>query len=451
MNDKHKLIIFFLALLCNFTFLATAQSNQPREEARKLPECIKSHGEDSLETRRNMAVLQEDYRNKDYDYAYQWFSYLFTKAPCSYKNIYLYGQNIIPALLDKPAYAARKKGLIDTLLLIYPTRIKYFGEESTVKASWAFNIGKYRPENALEALQHYAFYLNAEKDRISDVLYIKDYMRQAIAAHKKLQLGKEQLYNLYGELSTISEAYRLKNSGDSVQYKNWDNTIIILDKMMAPLLKCADIDVLYQPKLKANPDNTMLMANVMRLYRTAGPLCKENPNYIALLEKSFALEPNAAAAEGLALFFDKKKNNAKANLYYDKAAELAAEPAKKEELYIKLAKRLLSSNISQARTYAGKVLSYNPGNGTAIIIQGIALYKSKCGDKFDQAMAACAAVDMFIRAKTVDPSCAAEANAQIATHSKFYPLKSDAFFRSLKNGDSYTIPCLGVTTTVRTR
>lgn len=451
MNDKRKIVAFFLALLCNFTFLATAQSNAPTEEAKKLPECIKSHGEDSLETRRTMSVLQEDYKNKDYVYAYQWYTYMFTKAPCAYKSVYQYGPVIISALIDNPKFAARKKGLTDTLLMVFPTRIKYFGEEAVNKARWAKTIGRYRPEQATEALNLYAFYFESEKDRLDDVSYLKDNMQQAIAAHKKLLYTKEQLFTLYDQLSSYTEVYKARYSNDTNEFKSWNNTSLILDKMMKPYLKCADVDAIYQPKLKADPENPVLISKVIKLYQNAGPLCKDNPNFIALVEKSFALEPNARAAEELGNYFDKKKNTVKANQYLEKAADLSTDNAKKEELYIKLARRYVSSNVSMARSFASKVLAINPNNGTAIIIQGIALYKAKCGDKFDQAMAACAAVDMFNRAKAVDPSCAKEANAQIAIHAKYYPLKSDAFFRGLKNGDSYTISCLGVTTTVRTK
>lgn len=449
MNDKQKIVTFILALMCNFTFLATAQSNAPTEEAKKLPECIKSHGEDSLETRRTMSVLQEDFKNKDYVYSYKWFTYMFTKAPCAYKSVYIYGQNILTILADDPKYAARKKGLVDTLMMLFPTRIKYYGEEGLVKAKWAINIGKYRPENVLEALKHYEFYIESEKDNLDDAAYIRDYMRQATLAYKKTLIGKEQLFSTYDKLSIISEANKIKFSADSNQLKNWTGTVILLDKMMSPYLKCADIDAIYQPKIKADPENKDLIIKVIRLYKIAGPLCKDNPNFVALLEKSFALEPNAIAAEELGNYFDKKKNTAKANDYFEKAADLSADNVKKEELYIKLAKRFVSSNVGTAKSFANKVLAINPNNGYAIIIQGIALYKSKCGDKFDMAMAACAAVDLFNKAKAVDPSCAKEANAQIAIHARYYPLKADAFFRGLKGGDSYTIPCLGVTTTVR--
>lgn len=451
MNDKQKIVTFILALMCNFTFLATAQNNGPTDEARRLPECIKSHGVDSIETRRTMSVLQEDFGNKDYDYSYKWFTYMFNNAPCAYKSVYIYGQVTLNNIIDKPKYATRREGLIDTLLLLFPTRIKYFGEEGPVKAKWALNIGRYRPNNVSEALKLYEFYIESEKDKLDDVTYIRDYMRQATLAHKKTLLTKEQLFNLYDNLSGISETYKLKFAGDSVQYSNWENTIIYMDKLMLPYMKCADIDLVYQPKLKADPNNKELINKAIKFYKAAGPLCKDNLNFVALLEKSFSIEPNAVAAEELAMYFDKKKNKVKANDYYEKAAELSNDNKKKETLYMMLAERNLNTNFGAAKSYANKVLALNSNNGKAIIIQGIAIYKAKCGDKFDQAMAACAAVEMFNRAKSVDPSCTAQANAQIAQYKKFYPLKADAFFRNLKTGDSYTIPCSGITATVVTK
>jgi hypothetical protein len=40
---------------------------------------------------------------------------------------------------------------------------------------------------------------------------------------------------------------------------------------------------------------------------------------------------------------------------------------------------------------------------------------------------------------------------KVTQYKKYFPLKSKAFFYNLKDGDSYTIKCLGQTTTVRTR
>jgi tetratricopeptide (TPR) repeat protein len=450
MNDKQKFITLIVALMCNFTFLANAQNNEPTAEAKKLPECIKSHGEDSIETRRTMSVLQEDYKNRDYFYAYKWFTYMFTKAPCAYKTVYLYGQYTIKELIADSNYAKRKENLVDTLLMIFPTRIKYFGEEGLVKGTWAFNLGKFRPDSIKTVLSLYKDYVNSERDNLDDVIYIRDYMRNAVNGHIKKLLTKEELFNIYDLLSTVSEENKIKyGADDSTQYLNWNNTIILMDSYMSQFLKCADIDAIYAPKIKSDPDNIELTNKVIKLYKTAGS-CNDNANFVALLEKSFALSPNAIAAEGLANYFEKKGNNSKANDYFEKAADLSTDPKKKEDLYIKLADKN-RGNSSVAKSFARKALDINPNNGYAIIIIGSAIYSSACGDEFDKGMAACAAVEMFQKAKNLDPSVTADANKLIASYSKYFPTSEQVFFRGLKEGQSYSIPCSGVSAIIKVK
>jgi hypothetical protein len=447
MKEKQKILALILFLLGNFTFLATAQSNKPTEDAMKLPECIKSHGVDSLETRKNMSLFQEDFKNKDYELAYKWWAYVYNNAPCSYKSIHQNGPVMLGKLIDNPALIARKKNFVDTLLMVFPTRIKYFGEEAFVKGIWAYSLSRYKPDNTIEIMGLYKFYHENEKDKLNE-FYLRDYLRVAIAAHKKLQINNEALFNLYDNLSTTGELNREINKNDSVSYKEWSEYLNKIDKMMLPFLKGKDIDLIFLPKLKANPNDKVLINKAIKFYK-ADPLYKDNPNFIGLLEKSYALEPNTQAAESLARYFESKKSTAKANDYYEKAAELSTDNSKKEELYYKLAKNNIA-NLSTARGYANKVLALNPNNGNAIIIQGLAAYKNRCGSKFDMGAAACLAVDYFNRAKNIDPSCAAEANKQIANHKKFFPAKADAFFLGIKDGDSYTIPCSGESTTIRT-
>jgi hypothetical protein len=51
----------------------------------------------------------------------------------------------------------------------------------------------------------------------------------------------------------------------------------------------------------------------------------------------------------------------------------------------------------------------------------------------------------------VDASVASEANSKIKKYSEYFPGKEDAFFKNIKDGDSYTVECwIGESTTVRT-
>lgn len=63
------------------------------------------------------------------------------------------------------------------------------------------------------------------------------------------------------------------------------------------------------------------------------------------------------------------------------------------------------------------------------------------GTGWDSQIVTWPAIDKWKKAKSVDPSVAAEANKLINRYRKFMPSKEDIFQRGLKVGQSYNIPC----------
>ena len=73
-------------------------------------------------------------------------------------------------------------------------------------------------------------------------------------------------------------------------------------------------------------------------------------------------------------------------------------------------------------------------------------------DSFQAGVIICAALDMWEKAKTVDPSLIKEANQLIEKYKKDIPTNEDAFQRGVKEGDVINVPCLdGVKTKLRLR
>ena len=63
------------------------------------------------------------------------------------------------------------------------------------------------------------------------------------------------------------------------------------------------------------------------------------------------------------------------------------------------------------------------------------------GRGWDSQIVVWPAIDMWNKAKRVDPSVAGEANKWIGRYSKFMPTMEDIFQRGLKVGDTYRVPC----------
>lgn len=112
-------------------------------------------------------------------------------------------------------------------------------------------------------------------------------------------------------------------------------------------------------------------------------------------------------------------------------------------------------NFPQARKYAYEAAKYKSGWGEPYMLIG-KLYASSgplCGPGrgFDSQVVTWPAIDMFAKAKSIDPSVAGEANTYIGRYAKYMPSKEDIFLRSLKAGSSYFVGCwIQESTTIRT-
>lgn len=141
----------------------------------------------------------------------------------------------------------------------------------------------------------------------------------------------------------------------------------------------------------------------------------------------------------------------------EKAAQEADDADKKGQYYLLISKIYNAhlKNFSLSRKYALKAASAKPNWGEPYIQIG-RLYASSgplCGPGrgWDSQIVVWPAIDMWTKAKSVDPSCAAEANQWINRYAQFMPNKEDVFIRNLKAGERFYIGCwIQEYTTIRT-
>lgn len=141
---------------------------------------------------------------------------------------------------------------------------------------------------------------------------------------------------------------------------------------------------------------------------------------------------------------------------YEKAAAEEKDANRKGKILLTISRIYYShlKNYSRARQYAQRAADANPNWGEPYILIG-RLYASSgplCGPGrgWDSQIVVWPAIDMWNRAKRVDPRVTAEANKWINRYSQYMPTVEDIFQRSLKEGDSYTVGCwIQESTTIR--
>lgn len=142
---------------------------------------------------------------------------------------------------------------------------------------------------------------------------------------------------------------------------------------------------------------------------------------------------------------------------FDTYVQKQTDPAKKFKYGMLIAKIYYRDikNFPQARKYALAAAESMPSNGEPYMLIG-KLYASSgplCGPGrgWDSQVVTWPAIDMFKKAKHVDPSMAAEANQWIGQYQQYMPKKEDIFQRRIKAGTTYKVGCwIQRNTTVRT-
>jgi len=421
-----------------------------QDEIKNQPiECVHPFGkdpEDSLMMRRNFSIYQEEMENKQYDKAYPLWLMIMEKTPCARKGPYIDAEVMFPNFLSNPAMKDRKEGLIDTFMSVFPQRIRFYGEEGAVKGRWAYYLNIYRPKDFKKVIELCERAIELEKNKL-EYIVPSTYINAVLIAFKNKQATKEEIFNAYEKVSDIME-FNVQQGGIYGPY--WKQVQDGIEESIKNYIKGEDVDEIFIPRLKANPDDIALKEKIVRLYRSSKSY--SNPNYIMVLKSLFEQKPDASNAEELAKYYDNNNDAKNANIYYEKAAELTEDVKRKEFFYLKIAaNHLKANNSSQAQSFANKVVALNPNNGQALIILAITKYniaQSSCDD-FNKKAAAWVTIDMLQRAINADPSVAADAQSKINNYKKLIPTKEEIFFRGLAAGQTYTVECIGASTQIR--
>ena len=100
---------------------------------------------DSLLKLEKYSVYREYYKQGNFIDAYPFWTWVLLNAPDFRKTTYVDGVEILTRFINTESNQARKDKLIDTLMLLYDTRIKYFNEEGFVLGKKGSDLFKYRP------------------------------------------------------------------------------------------------------------------------------------------------------------------------------------------------------------------------------------------------------------------------------------------------------------------
>lgn len=394
--------------------------------------------------------LYKDFLKTDALKAKYYWLVPFSLCPASSEKMYLDGAAIYDKLIKDEKDLKRKEELIDTLLLIYDKRIENFGKEALVLGYKGSDLYRLRPAKTEEAYN----YLKKSVTTLGNgslVATIQYLMMASADLEKKGILSADKVVEDYHLVSAIAE-WNVKNNEKYAEY--YATALDNIQKVAAPYLTCEVMADLVKKNFETNQNNIEWLRKMATMLDNKN--CNESPEYIKVAEKLYQLEPSAEAAKNMAMVFFGKKQYNNALEYIGKAIEQETDNQKKADYYIKQAAiHLKAGNYAAVKTSALKALSINPNLGHAYLLIGdaYAAGSSACDqDACTKGMVYLAAIEKYAKAKAVDPSVSAEAQARISSYNAYIPKKEDCFFQGIKEGDSFKIECwINETVTVRTK
>ena len=399
--------------------------------------------------------LKEALDGKDYKAATEHFQQLFNNCPAASQNTFARGVTLYKNKAARARSIEEKKMFIDSILLIYDTRIEYFGNHPKNGKDYILDM------KARDMLK----YCTTNRPLLRDGL--KDAVDAAIESGRiNLDIVAMYFRNLcedfeYDDAVTsdmvLAEYERLSGlfadvSAEDEQYRDMFETSF----GTSGAASCENLEVLYSEKLAADPENIDLLAQAVALMSRAQ--CSSD-FFFATTEKYYAVKPSSETALFLAQGFKARGDNDKALKYLREALAVETNPTEKEPLYVQIALiEIGNRNYSAAAEAARELRGINPDNGYSYFILGRCYASSPCtDDKIGGASVYWAAYDAMAQAVNLlkdEPEVQKLAQQLMNAYRAAFPQQETCFFAELTAGDRYTVKCgyaSGQSTTVRYR
>lgn len=419
----------------------------------------------------NVSLFNESVKNKQFADAYGPWWEVYNTCPNANKAIYTQGSKIIDWKYANTTDPAEKERLRQLILEMHDKRIKYFGDDPKYPTAYilgqkALDYCQYFPEDELKEPAYQWFKQSVEgmgvKSQMQVLAKFVDVSYAIFKSNPDLYSGQFiSDYELASELLAQQAADPSnKNAKYAAQQKDYVDNIFAV----SGAADCSKLDEIYAKVVADNADNLDMLTKVAALYKRVK--CTESDIYFAACENAHRLQPTEESAAGCARMSVKKGDFRTAINYYEEAISRAQAIDPQDEdiadyqYNIALIYYSDLKNYPQARAYARQSLASKEDQGRCYILIGLCYAGSQPYSTADYPAAKAAilnktvfwaAVDKFVQAKRVDPSCAADADKLIAAYSKYYPTKEEKFDLPNELGGStfYVGGWIGETTVCR--
>ncbi len=412
--------------------------------------------EDKAKADESVAIYGDAMKSGNYRGATKDFQWMLTNAPQWNTKLYIDGADIYDKLAEKETDPAKKKILVDSLLMLYDMRIKNCGDEANVMNRKAYASYKYNIKN---------------KEKLADLLTLYDKVYEI--SGNNVSDG-----NLIAYITTVkANQLAYKNLADDQVFVRYDKIMSVIDVKMKVAMgqgKTADVDKLkgykdaidglllsmvkvdcdfvrknLAPKFKLNPEDLGLAKKIFT-FMLQGK-CTDDPLWLEAGEAIHKLNPEKdfGLVKTLATRYMSSGNYDRAEVLLKEALTMATTPKDKAEAQLYLGScESKKGNYQGARELFRQSGTTDPASKEPWEKIGDLYYNSfdNCAKKQNLAedrLVYLAAYEMYQKA----------GNAQLATRAKAqFPSKEEIFLLNWQVGTSQKVGCwIGETVVLKTR
>lgn len=459
---KVKSLIILLGIGLSFSMIAITPVK--RVSAQEMPR----YGEDSAACVENLSLYRESfkqwkqskYKSPSVHHAIGFWHYVFDNCPRASENIYVDGVKMIKYYIKQSDSDEQKQALIDSLMLVYDMRIKYFPthykskkpQVGKILGRKGVDLYKLRPTAYLDAYEILKESLELDKQKAAGPVFVY-YFRAVTKMAMRGDTDTAAVVDAYDMIGGYVEANikKYSESGKEKKENEYINIMGNIENTFEPFAQCPDLVRIYQQKYDQDPTNADLLKKIVKLLDKKK--CIEDPLYFEATISLYDIEPSPESAYLIGKMYLMQGRHKDAIPYMEAATEME-DITKVDDAYIFLAQAYRSlDNFPRARQMALKAAEHNTEWGEPYMFIGdlYALSAKSCGnDDLTRKVAYWAAVDKYAKAKRVDPELTSLANKRIGTYSAYFPALELLFFHNLNEGEKYTVECwINEVTTIR--
>lgn len=437
----------------------------PPKETVKLSPCPKFSDAPQPEEASDNYVLYRDFMKiNDWNRAFTLWKKVYTVAPAAdgqRNTVYADGIRFYEYFISQTSDSLLKEAYVDTIFTIYDEIDRCYPEGGYIAARKAFDLYYKYPERSTPKKTYDLFKQSIDMDGLNT----QDFVLNPFSAlltdlYDAGKVSKEEAFK-YQNIVRQAIAKGLKECKGTA-CDRWkiieEYAPVRLEyfETVEGFYPCDYYMDKYYPEFLENPEDCDIVREVYSRLKWGG--CSESDekfrDLIRIGNQNCRPEPGPAE---IAYQLLKEAKYAESISAFEKAIQEESDVDKKATYALTIAKiyQVHLRNFPRARQWALRAADIRGGWGEPYLLIA-RLYASSgplCGPGtgWDSQIVTWAAIDMWARAKSVDPSVTAEANKWISRYSQYMPNREDVFIRSLKAGDRYFVPCwIQEWTTIRT-